>query len=322
MQYPNFHQAYLSNLRSVYTQPDFINSPRQYLSREKLNVNIIITNPLERICYLAERKTNIVFNFAEALWYLSGSHDLEYIDYYAPHFKNYVNHQKELIGSAYGPKIFHYGIQKIDQWQRAFQILNEEDSSSKRAFVQIFDPSENLSLSNPDVSCTIGLHFLLRNNKLYLTSFMRANDAYRGIVSDIFSFTFLQEIMARQLNVELGSYSQMTSSMHIYENDANLIEKVLVNKESDNDCRFTFPTMPMGNPWPHLNTVIEFERYIRKDKISFNDMPGTLPEYWRQILLLFVCYRNIHDQKSILISAYDQLWPIYQYLLTNRWKDK
>ncbi len=36
-----------------------------------------------RTCHLfILKKTNIVFNFAEVLWYLSGSNDLDFISYY------------------------------------------------------------------------------------------------------------------------------------------------------------------------------------------------------------------------------------------------
>ncbi|RHW60261.1 thymidylate synthase, partial [Clostridium botulinum] len=73
MKFKNFHEAYLRNLNDVYYTPEFINQPRGNVSKERLNYFMILENPRERICYTKSRKTNIVFNFAEALWYLSGS---------------------------------------------------------------------------------------------------------------------------------------------------------------------------------------------------------------------------------------------------------
>lgn len=92
---------------------------------------------------------------------------------------------KTLTGTAYGPKIFSYGYNKINQWNRIIKLF-KEDPDTKRGFIEIFDANEDLSLKNIDVSCTIGFQFFIREHKLYMTTFMRANDAYRGIISDVF----------------------------------------------------------------------------------------------------------------------------------------
>ena len=105
---------------------------------------------------------------------------------------------RTLQGTAYGPRIFNYPRVDLDQWARIRTVLRE-DPDSKRAGIQIFDPIELRESNNIDVACTLALQFLIRDGALCTVGFMRANDAFRGMVSDIFSFTMLQELMARQL---------------------------------------------------------------------------------------------------------------------------
>ena len=218
MKFENFQEAYLHNMKNVYLTPEFINEPRGNKSKEVLNLSFVIENPIERVCYLPSRKTNIVFNFAEALWYLSGKNDLDFIEYYASNMRKYSMDGKCLTGTAYGKKIFQYGDKKINQWNRLLDVF-KEDRDSKRGFIGIFDPNEILTLENIDVSCTIGLQFFIRNSKLFMSTFMRANDAYRGILSDVFSFTFIQEMLATQMGLEVGSYCHNVATTHIYEPD-------------------------------------------------------------------------------------------------------
>ena len=61
MKFENFQEAYLHNMKNVYLTPEFINEPRGNKSKEVLNLSFVIENPIERVCYLPSRKTNIVF---------------------------------------------------------------------------------------------------------------------------------------------------------------------------------------------------------------------------------------------------------------------
>lgn len=124
----------------------------------------------------------------------------------------------------------------------------KEDRDSKRGFIGIFDPNEILTLENIDVSCTIGLQFFIRNSKLFMSTFMMANDAYRGILSDVFSFTFIQEMLATQMGLEVGSYCHNVATTHIYEPDNKMVEKVLSDTTKEKEL-FSFPCMPKKNNW-------------------------------------------------------------------------
>ena len=48
---------------------------------------------------------------------------------------------------------------------------------------------------------------------------MRSNDAYIGLAHDVFAFTFMQEIVARDVGLDLGTYTHSVGSLHLYDQD-------------------------------------------------------------------------------------------------------
>lgn len=318
----DFQTAYLYTLDKVYNNAQFYNEPRGNRSREILSYSVTIKNPIERVCYLPVRKINIVFNFAEAIWYMSGSNELSFIEYYASNMRKYSEDGKTLKGTAYGTKIFSFGESNINQWQRVIDVL-KEDRDSKRAFIAIFDANEDLSLKNIDVSCTLGLQFFIRENKLHMCTFMRANDAYRGFSSDVFSFTFIQEFLAAQLNLEVGEYYHHVSSIHIYEPDYSKVD-ILLNQEGKEASyvKYKFPKMKKENNWNDLNVVIKYERLLRENIINLTKKEIEnleIDDYWKQVITLFSLYQKIYNKQMIDWEQYNFLYPIYQYFVRCKW---
>ena len=48
---------------------------------------------------------------------------------------------------------------------------------------------------------------------------MRSNDLWLGFPYDVFQFTCMQVLMSMELGIELGSYTHIAGSLHIYERD-------------------------------------------------------------------------------------------------------
>lgn len=322
LKYANLQDAYLDNLRNVYEHPEFINKPRGNVSKETLNLSFIITNPIDRYCTVKTRKSNIIFNFAEALWYLSGSNELSFIEYYANNMAKYSADGSILTGTAYGPKIFSYGEHHINQWARLIELF-KEDRDSKRAFISIFDPHEDLSLHNIDVSCTIGLQFFIREDALFLSTFMRANDAYRGLLSDVFSFTFLQEVLAAQLGLQVGHYCHNVATTHIYDTDFTRVEALLATP-LEKTHSFELPRIPLQQIWENINTVLRYEQQLREGNITLSSKAIhdiNVAPYWKQIIFLFALYQRIVKENCIDFDLFHNLNPLYQYLVQNKWEN-
>ncbi|MFD4475130.1 thymidylate synthase [Streptomyces sp. NPDC058471] len=318
--YETVEDAYLTELRSTYLSAEFRNSPRGFPSRERLGAGFQVRHPVQRHVALPGRRSNLVFNFAEALWYLSGSAGLDLVAHYAPSIRRYSSDGVTLTGTAYGPRIFDYRGTGLDQWRNVIDVL-ADDPDSKRAVVQIFHPGELREPGNIDVACTLALQFMLREGRLHAVGYMRANDAYRGMVSDVFSFTFLLEMLARQLGAEVGSYVHQVGSLHVYDSDAPLVERVLREGADDTGPK-PFPTMPAGDNWPHVRDVLRIEARLRANRLRLG--PAALraldlPRYWQDVIGLFELHRQLTFEAGTDRELLDELPPLYRRMMLCRW---
>lgn len=323
----NFHDAYLTVLDTVTNHTEHTTSSRGNDSAELTNVSFRIADPRDRLPFLRQRPVNIVFNLAETLWYAAGRDDLDTIGYYAPGMAKNSADGKTLTGTAYGTRMFAPDAENANQWGRVLELLRA-DPHSKRAVLGIYRPEELAVTDNPDVSCTVAAQFLLREGRLNLTCYMRGNDAYRGMVSDVFAFTFLQEVAACQLGVELGHYTHHVGSMHVNNSDAATVRRVLDEPRQPGYLRPAFrpPEMPADTSWSAVEAVLEHEEALRTNERSHTreTLAETgLPEYWRQVLLLFEIFRQIkHTDQAVNPDHVAALDPGYRWLVTRRWKNR
>lgn len=322
MEFPSFHHAYADVLRRVFTQPTYRNAPRGFQSVERVGVQYRISDATQRLVFIPARRLNIVFNYAEALWYLSGSDDLEAIAYYAPSMRRYSMNAATLTGTAYGRAIFD-GRNGYSQWRTLVEQLRD-DPDSKRAVLQIFTADELTVSDNIDVSCTLGLQFLIRDDVLHAVSFMRANDAYRGMTSDVFSFTFLQEVLARELGVRMGDYVHMVGSLHVYASDDQRVREVLADPAGWRDPQFRAPAMPDGDNWPWIREVLAHEQALRdnRHRVHPGCLDKELPGYWCQVLLLFEVFRRVRHEERVDEELLAGLDPPHRWLVAHRWPEQ
>ncbi|MGW7365598.1 thymidylate synthase [Streptomyces sp. NPDC054841] len=212
--YPCFEQAYVDVLGHIVNNHEYRNAPRGNASRECLGLSFQLADPRERFPYLANRQVNPVFHYAEALWYLAGRDDLDMIGYYAPRMRSDSRDGATIGGSAYGSRIFNPAPgETIAPFDRVLALLDTE-TDSKRGVLPIFEARELAIDANPDMSCAIALHLLVRDGKLHMVCYMRANDCDRGLLADVFSFTMIQEYAAIQLGLGLGTYTHHIGSAH------------------------------------------------------------------------------------------------------------
>jgi thymidylate synthase len=322
-----FHEAYTRVLRQVTTSPDHRISTRGNTSMELLDVSFRITDPTQRVPYLAARPINLAYNWAEVLWYWSGCTDLDMIGYYAPMMKVGSHDGRTLTGTAYGRSLFTPGPDGITQWQRVLDLLGK-DNDTKRGVLSIFSPTELAIDDNPDVSCTIAAQFFLREDRLHLTCYMRGNDAFMGMPSDVFSFTVLQELAACLLGVQVGHYSHHVGSMHVNLPNRPKVRKILAEVDADGyqPPAFHFPDMPADACLTSLRLLAQEEARLRTNshQHTADSIAGTgLDPYWQQILLVWEVYRQItHTDQPISVEIMQALDPGYRWLVERRWPNR
>ncbi|ASW53119.1 hypothetical protein [Plantactinospora sp. KBS50] len=153
----------------------------------------------------------------------------------------------------------------------------------------------------------------------------RGNDAVIGLLCDTFSFTMVQELAARRLGVDVGTYTHHVGSMHINVLDIAKVEAILA--EADRTTAPTFPRSPMPDTSPEeLATVLWWEQALRAGGTTLTAEATTripVPDYWRQVLLLFEAHRQIrHTGDPITADITAALTAGNRWLMAARWPDR
>ncbi|MFD4933393.1 thymidylate synthase [Streptomyces virginiae] len=323
--YRSVEDAYLDLLKAATRIPQHQIEARGNNASEIIGVGFTLSDPRQRMTFLVERKANPVFNVAEALWYLTGRRDLAMIGYYAPSMRAHSHDGVGLGGSAYGNTIFKAAPgDDMSQFDRVLELLRTEPDS-KRGLISVFSPDELAIGNNPDVACVASLHLLARDGRLHMVCNMRANDLDCGLLSDVFSFTTIQEYAAVLLGLELGSYTHFIGSAHVNYVNTERVERVLREAEDRKaPLRAACAPMPADTTPKTITTVLEHEENIRANKVQYTaaDIADTgLAPYWQQWLLLFELYRQITQDKVETVTAdiLDALDPGHRWLAGHRW---
>lgn len=285
-------------------------SPRGLLTREVRNIVFTITNPRRRLLWNPARRWSPFLAVGEFLWHLAGERDASHIAYYAPNWSKFSTGGM-IRSSCYGYKIFGPGADGVSRWDQIRSLL-ESDPQTRRAVINLFDTESDLLPDAVDVACASSIQFLLRSGRLDMTVYMRSNDAIWGLPYDCFTFTMLQEMLARQLGCELGEYVHFAASLHVYERHFSLMERLLAVGETGNGE--PMPEMPEG--WS-VEDVLTCERAIREG--AQVDM-SHLDSYWRDLLIVLRVYRAVREGDDGAVAALTSLLsqPIYETLLAER----
>ena len=263
-----------------------------------------LTNPLARLSR-SEVKSKAFSAIGELLWYLSGSNQLSFIEYYISEYRK--EEENGIIHGGYGPRLFKMRNQ-YNQFENILALLKERPNT-RRAVIQLYDAAD-IAEKHVEIPCTCNLQFLIRKNKLHLYASMRSNDAFKGLPHDIFAFTMLQEIIARILNIELGSYYHSAGSLHLYESDKAKVKNYL--KEGFQPTNLNMPPMPVDDLWFSIAKLLSFEKDVRTEQtIMFDNLQ--LDQYWLDIAGLIYIY-GLRKQKkySQVRNILPKINPIYK----------
>ena len=184
-------------------------SSRNEMTLEVLNVSVEIENPLDRI---------IPINKFDHAFILQETYDI--LNSNNPR----VIHSKEMLqktmGNSEDPMFFGNELrQAFSRWSFK-KILDRfiKDKNTRKAI---------LSLGNrrntKHTPCMIYAHFIIRNDKLYMTAETRGTALSMGFINDIYFLTLMQQILLGWINeyypeVEMGTFLYKTVSLHEYVN--------------------------------------------------------------------------------------------------------
>jgi thymidylate synthase len=196
------------------------------------------------------RSSQLKYIAAEILWYFSCTDNPGFIENYASLWKS-LHNPNGSVNSAYGNLIFTEMTPHCHtQYEWVIESL-KRDKDTRQAFMHFNKPSHQF-FENKDQVCTLNALFHIREDKLYMTVTMRSNDVIYGFMTDWTFFTVLMQHVYLHMKkyypkLELGSYTHISHSMHLYERHYDLVKNML-----------TEPFNPTSIP--ALNDTIRDER--------------------------------------------------------------
>jgi len=183
------------------------------------NVGFEIENPMDNL--IDDKDRNWKWDYAEAewQWYLSGDNHIKTLgDLYGkvPEIWKRMSDDRGYVNSNYGW-----------QWKRQNQIdyvinLLKENPKTRRAAISIYDAKEHHEYKH-DTPCTYAVQFTIVGQKLNMCVTMRSNDLWYGFCNDQYCFSKLQELVATETGLLIGSYYHFAHNLHLYD---NIIEKL------------------------------------------------------------------------------------------------
>jgi thymidylate synthase len=194
---------------------------------ELLDYTITLNDSAQNLLFIPYRYSNLPAIIAETLWVCVGRGDMFFLKYYLSNAMKYSDDGATWRGN-YGRRIINYNTLddngrhiRINQVDRLINYLRK-DRNTSRAVIVIPDGSDyhmdEYGEERKDEPCTIFIQYVVRGGELLCLVRMRSNDLILGCFNvNIFEWTFLQQLIANEINIAPGPYSVNAVSMHIYD---------------------------------------------------------------------------------------------------------
>jgi thymidylate synthase len=227
-------------------------------TQELLHAAFTIQDPRQRWVLARQPALNPAFAIVEVFWILCGRRDSAFLNYWNSQLPKFAGSSKEYHG-AYGFRLRHrFGI---DQLERAYQALCH-NPDGRQVVLQIWDPQADFPDThgrpvNTDIPCSISSLLKIRDGKLEWMQIIRSNDLFRGVPYNFIQFTSMQEVLAGWLDVELGSYNQLSDSLHLYEGDVELLGIGVSDRTERNSDSLCLPKETSDTVLTKVNQLIE-----------------------------------------------------------------
>jgi len=323
MEFWTFQDAWLAILRRLTTEGNLVSGvvdersvgssfgsgPRDFV--EAVAVQARVLNPRARL-FRAAHHPDLAFSIAQTIWTLSGSDNLEPIDFYSPRGREFSDNGRSL-SAAPGARIFN--SRTGDQFAAAMRLLSV-DPSTRRAVIQLYLP-EDTTERYRDASCIGSIQFLIRDSRLHSIVTMRSQSAARVFPYDSFLLSMLHELAAIELELALGDYRVFFGSLHYYLDERDRVNALLQTTDASPAAM-----PPMQSKLSRVLTqIVQAESAIRERlaldiRVPIDRDQFQLDTYWKDLLLVLLVSTRLRrgvvpsdDEIAALPDVYQDLLP-------------
>lgn len=186
----------------------------------------VYEKPNRNVLFDPVREANPFFHYLETMWILAGRNDVGFLKSILAGMARYTDDGLTYHG-AYGWRLRQWPehtddgglVGYKDQVQQAIDLLRAKPTT-RQVVMSIWNPLLDLGTATKDMPCNDLIMLKVRDGKLNLTVANRSNDAILGAYgANAVQFSMLQMYMAAKIGVGVGRYTQVSDSMHVYEDD-------------------------------------------------------------------------------------------------------
>lgn len=207
-------------------------------------------NLAEGFPLLTTKKTHLKSIIHELLWFLKGETNVKYLQDNGVRIWNEWASDTGELGPIYGYQWRSWPSvsgKKIDQISQVLESL-KSNPDSRRHIVSAWNVGEIENMALPP--CHILFQFYVADGKLSCQLYQRSADIFLGVPFNIASYAILMQMMAQELNLELGDFVHTLGDAHIYMNHIEQVKLQLTREP------FSLPSMKLN---PDVKSVFDFK---------------------------------------------------------------
>lgn len=292
---------------------------------ELLPAAFVIRDPRQRWVVSRYPAMSAPFAIVEVIGIVAGRQDSAYLNFFNPRLPRFAGRGLAYPG-AYGYRLRnHFGM---DQLERVCSAL-ARNSQSRQAVLQIWDPNADIPLADgsptsPDIPCNLCSMLKLRNGKLYWTQIMRSNDLFRGAPYNFVQFTMLQELLAGWLGVTMGSYTQLSDSLHVYERDLENVASYAPIDAPASEDNLLLPKDVSDPIWSSLNKAVNelIAPGLRESDIEDIAMDPGVPAVRNMLLIVAADSARRRGYDRLANDLSDRCTNPLLSLASKRWQER
>jgi thymidylate synthase len=293
-------------------------------SREIHHVALSIERPRQRWVFARRPPINPAFALAEVVWILRGRNDAAFLTHWNKELPVYAGSAPQLHG-AYGFRLRrHFGL---DQLSRVARVLSGSPPS-RQVVLQVWDARTDLpdvdgTPVSADIPCNVLSCLKVVGGCLEWLQIIRSNDLFLGLPYNIIQWTTLQEVLAGWIGVQIGSYNQVSDSLHVYDRNASLLEGTDSSIYAENSDSISLPMGESELSFRNLESCLE--RLLADGTSAIPELlkKTQLAPSFRNWLILFCAeqYRRGRDSRSSIALIAECTNPALS-LAWQRWNER
>lgn len=187
---------------------------------------------------LTLRKLPLKIFVAEQLWFLLGENDPDWLRPYTKIWDDFIEEDGKVTSYGYRWRK-HFGRDQLSE----LIIHLSEKPTSRHGVVIAWDPTSDGLTGKPrkNVPCLFAFTLNIIGGKLCMHNIIRSNDIFLGLPHDVAGFALLQHIIAQELNVPVGTYSHSISNAHLYSDQYESAQELIIRKSQHPEVTLHLP---------------------------------------------------------------------------------